>query len=241
MQHIFENIGGEFVHSYTAFAQRLSHIKAFLFDWDGVFNAGIKSHQVGSLFCEPDSAGLNFMRFGHWLQHAQTQPLVGIITGAYNPTAFELAQREHFKVVYFRFSNKKEAFMHFCDTHQLAPHQVAFAFDDVFDLTVGSLCGLRFLVRRTSSPLFTQYVRQNHLADYITGNTGENGAVREISELVLATRNNFETVMQERITHSPKYVQYVEERNTITPTYFSWKKSGEVFAVENPEQLNLKL
>lgn len=54
---------GQFVTSEADIAKRLSKAKAFIFDWDGVFNNGFKQGQAGSGFSEVDSMGTNLLRF----------------------------------------------------------------------------------------------------------------------------------------------------------------------------------
>jgi len=97
---IFTELGGTFSRPFAEFKDRLSKIKAYIFDWDGVFNDGVKTVQGGSPFSEIDSMGTNMLRFGHWMKTGEL-PFVAVITGEENPTAQYLAQREHFHSVYF--------------------------------------------------------------------------------------------------------------------------------------------
>ena len=59
--------GGEFVASPRDLQHRLQNIRAFIFDWDGVFNNGAKTGAGGSGFDEADAMGTNLLRFGFWL------------------------------------------------------------------------------------------------------------------------------------------------------------------------------
>lgn len=54
---------GEFVINSTALRQKFRTIKAFVFDWDGVFNNGQKNIDGHSTFSEVDSMGVNLIRF----------------------------------------------------------------------------------------------------------------------------------------------------------------------------------
>ena len=213
---------GEFQIDYQDFLQKLSKIKAVLFDWDGVFNTGIKIDQTGSPFSEVDSMGINLMRFGFWLKNEQ-MPVCGIITGESNHVAFYLAQREHFQSVYYRFKNKLQAFNHFLQQQNLESDQVAFVYDDVLDLSITQECGLRFLVRRAASPLLQDYIKTNGLCDYITTNSSHDHAVREICELILGASGMFTKVVEERVAFSELYNSYLSERQTITPYFFTLK------------------
>src|SRR4051812_22453306 len=120
---IFTELGGRFCRPFAEFKDRLSKIKAYVFDWDGVFNDGVKpdsnrAAQGGSPFSEIDSMGTNMLRFGHWMATGEL-PFVAIITGEENPTAQYLAQREHFHAVYFKSANKLIAFEHFLRENHL--------------------------------------------------------------------------------------------------------------------------
>ncbi|MEM9982053.1 MAG: phosphatase, partial [Bacteroidota bacterium] len=144
---LFEAIGGVFTTPPDHIIDGLKNIKAFLFDWDGVFNTGYKGLTVGSPYAEADAMGTNLLRFTYWLQHG-VLPFTAIITGQNNQAAFELAKREHFQAVYYGIKHKVEALQHLQATYQIAPSQIAFSFDDVLDLSAAEVVGLRFLIKR---------------------------------------------------------------------------------------------
>jgi 3-deoxy-D-manno-octulosonate 8-phosphate phosphatase (KDO 8-P phosphatase) len=219
---IFLQLGGNFLVSTASFSAKLSNIKAFIFDWDGVFNNGSKT-DAGSPYSEVDSMGINLLRFGHWLRTGNL-PTTAIMTGENNQPAFYLAKRERFQAVYFKFANKTIAFQHFLATHNLQAHEVCFCFDDVLDLSVAALCGLRVLVRRDASPLFVQYVKNQQLADYQTANTGGNFAVREVAELLLGVLGNYEQAVLKRQNFDADYQNYLAFRNSQVPQFFTVQK-----------------
>ena len=64
---VFENNGGKFLISEALLISNLSRIKAFIFDWDGVFTNGEKDHELQSRFNEVDSMGTNLLRFSFFL------------------------------------------------------------------------------------------------------------------------------------------------------------------------------
>ncbi len=117
---IFASKGGEFVTPPSLFLEKLLKIKAFLFDWDGVFNDGAKNGDQGSVFSETDAMGTNLLRFSWWLQSKKV-PLTGIITGENNPASHKLAMREHFDDIFLQAKNKGFAFDHFLKKHSLKP------------------------------------------------------------------------------------------------------------------------
>ena len=127
--------------------------------------------------------GVNMLRFAYWLRFRDL-PLTAIITGENNSSAFHFARREHLHTVYYSVKNKLNALEHLNQTYGISYEQTAYVFDDILDLPVAQQCGLRFLVKRKGSPVFTEYVKNKKLCDYISGNTGTEHAVREITELV---------------------------------------------------------
>lgn len=219
---LFEAIGGEFLTEPALLRKRVSRLQAVFFDWDGVFNNGTKSKESGSSFSEPDAAGTNYLRFGLWLLTG-TMSKVFIITGENNPSAFQLAQREHFDGVCFRFADKTKALEWLRQTYGISPEQTAFAFDDVLDLSLAAQCGIRLMVRRNASPMLTEYVRQQLLADYITGCSGGEHAVREIVEMLLGISECYERVLTERIAYSTAYQQFLTLKKAIEPVFVTWQ------------------
>jgi len=231
IQKMFENQGGEFISSPSLILEKLKDIKAYIFDWDGVFNTGTKTDTVGSGYSEVDSMGLNLLRFGFWLSNNQTLPYVAIVTGENNQTGIKLAERESLHYIYFNFKNKELAFEHFLNAFNLKPEEVAFFFDDVLDFPISSLCGLRFMVNRQGSPMFAKYVKQMHYADYISGQTGGSFAVREISELILGLLGQYETAVKERADFSDLYTKYLAQReeNDLKKFKFFKEKIESIF------------
>ncbi len=221
---IFTELGGTFCRPFAEIKERLSKVKAYVFDWDGVFNDGVKSAQGGSPFNEVDAMGTNMLRFGHWLKH-NSLPTTAVITGEENPASQYLSQREHFHAVYFKSTNKLVAFEHFLKTNNLKASEVAFVYDDVLDLGVAEKCGLRFLVRHHASPLFQNYSVKNQISDYITST--DNHAVREICELLLGVNGNFEEAIKKRSQFDETYQQYLKERNQVVPKIY-FLKEGKV-------------
>src|SRR5580693_1161379 len=85
---------GNFLTQTTDIAQKFQKIKAYIFDWDGVFNNGQKDERNTSLFNEIDCMGINLLRFNHFKRKG-TMPFFAIITGERNSASHTLAEREH--------------------------------------------------------------------------------------------------------------------------------------------------
>lgn len=229
-QNIFETIGGEFVLPQYKLIEKLQTVKAFVFDWDGVFNNGEKQSNGSSSFNEVDSMGTNLLRFSFYLQHKKL-PLTAIISGEKNETAFFFSQREKFHSSYFKIKDKIIGINHFCAEHGLKPHEICYFFDDVLDLTVARVAGVRIFIPRKATIAFTNYVKQNHFTDYKTGSTSDSYAVREACEMIMTLNGQFDRVMTARTNYDDNYKQYIAARNA-TPTNFYTLSNEEISKVE---------
>lgn len=213
IQTKFENLGGTFRTSGDEISAALTGIKGYIFDWDGVFNNGFKPNDNGSPFSEVDAMGTNMLRFSHWLKHGEL-PKCYIITGANNQTALQFARREHFNGVFLNYKDKTKALNELSSTDGIQANELGFLFDDILDLGLAELCGLRLCVGRTGSPLMDDFVNQKQLFDYRTGNSGNTHAVREICELLIGLNGNYNQTIEERIQFSDQYSKYLDLRNS---------------------------
>lgn len=218
--NIIKQFQGQFLVSPAELQAKLFNVKAFISDWDGVFNNGMKDDNGSSPFSEIDSMGTNMLRFNHYLRTG-TLPVFCIITGEKNKAAYTLAKREHFHAVYYNVKNKKEAFEHICSTYNLHPAEVAFIFDDILDLSVAEVCGLRIMVRHSGNPLLINYATKHRLADYITHNDGHNMAVRETTELLMGISNRYDDTIAERMHHTEIYKLFLAHRNQPETAFYT--------------------
>lgn len=216
---------GEFVTSHLTLKQKLRQVKAFIFDWDGVFNNGRKNIDGHSSFSEIDSMGINMMRFCHSIQNKQL-PVTAIITGEDNKLAFSFAKRESFNAVYYKTANKEKALLHLCEHYKISPADVMFVYDDVLDFSSARLAGVRFMIGRSCNPLLIKFAKEHRLVDYITKNDGNNNALREISEMVMTFSNNYNLTIEHRMKFSEVYQSYISQRNQITPQLFTLKDNA---------------
>jgi 3-deoxy-D-manno-octulosonate 8-phosphate phosphatase (KDO 8-P phosphatase) len=225
MEDIFSNHGGKFEIPFKEFEERLKKIKVFIFDWDGVFNNGIKYGEEGSLFSDIDAMGVNVLRFSYWLKNKKF-PLTYILTGMTNNSAKKLALREHFDGIFINSKFKMQIVTDICTEQKLTLDNIAFVFDDILDLEVANAVGLTFRVRRSSSPLFERYVEKNNIGHYTTANSGANNAVREICELIAGTIGNYDEVVKKRIKYLGDYEKYLLERNSIKTIVVELEEPG---------------
>lgn len=227
IETLFHQKGGEFISPSFDITQKLKGIKAYAFDWDGVFNEGEKGGEKHSGFSEVDSMGTNMLRFSHYLANGE-MPVSIILTGADNQAAYDFAKREHFDGVYFKIADKRQALLHLEEKHGIKPSQVAFFFDDVLDLSVAKIAGLRTFINSKAKVLFTEYVKSNKLVDYKTVYSGGEHGVREACELLIGLHGNFDSVMENRIAFSEKYQQYLNLRNQQGTVFFTTYSNQEI-------------
>jgi len=83
---VFSRLGGTFVTPIGTLIERMGTIRGFVSDWDGVFNQGAKGEGAESTYSEPDSMGINLLRYALWREHGEL-PIAALITGAENPSA----------------------------------------------------------------------------------------------------------------------------------------------------------
>jgi 3-deoxy-D-manno-octulosonate 8-phosphate phosphatase (KDO 8-P phosphatase) len=214
LEQKFVKLGGIFLTPAKRISSSLSDIKAFVFDWDGVFNDGRKTSETDSTFSEIDSMGINLLRFDYWLRKRQI-PRIFIITGMKNQAATEFSKREHFDGIFLNVKNKREALESVCSNYKIGANEVAFIFDDVLDINVAKMTGLSFFVGRKSNPLLTDYIKQNKICNYITAFSGEDHAIREICELSIGLSGDYNRTIELRIQFKGEYEEYLEKRGII--------------------------
>jgi len=212
---------GSFVIDPEALQEKLLQVKAYVFDWDGVFNNGVKDASGSSPFSEVDAMGTNMLRFSHYLRTAGSNAITVIISGEQNEAARTLAKREHFHRVYSGVKDKKEALQHLCDAYGIGAHEVAFFFDDVLDLSIAELCGMRAMLSRQGSPMFTHLVLDRKLADYITYAHGGRNGLREATELLMGLSGSYEDTIMQRVGWHDNYDRYITQRNKEQTTFYA--------------------
>lgn len=222
----FEKAGGQFILPTHQLKEKLTGIKALIFDWDGVFHSGYKNENGSSQFSEADSMGVNMLRFAYYLKNKEI-PYTAIITGENNKTAFHWAKREHLDDVFYKIKDKVEILNWLAANKGINKNEVLFVFDDILDLSMAKECEVRYLINRTSSLSLHNYCINNNLCDYISYNDGGNHAIREISELTISLLGNWNQVLDERIKYNNLYAPYIRKRQTIQTDFYTLE-NGEV-------------
>ena len=215
-------------------AARLQRIRALVFDWDGVFNSGVKGQGSASTFSEADSMGSNMLRYALWCR-AEQVPVVAVVSGENNPIASHFARRERFQAVYMGVRDKRLVIEHLCSRHHLQCDEIACIFDDINDLGMAALCGVRYLIRRGASPLLTQYISEHGLCDYVSANDPNHHAVRELCELSLGLLGIFERIVDSRSAYDAHYQRYFSQRQALR-THCYTQKAHKLVPLRNREK-----
>ncbi len=223
---------GSFVNNQADIVGRLIKAKAFIFDWDGVFNDGFKQGQTGSGFSEIDSMGTNLLRFSYFLK-AKQPPITGIISGEKNESAQFFANREHFDFAFYKIAHKIDALDFICHQKNIKPEEVVYFFDDVLDLSIAKVCGIRIMIGKNATTLFTNYCIKNNLVDYITTNDGNNSGIREACEMLITLNLNFDEVIDQRTELNNNYKEYLQLRNSCQTQVFTEDENGKIIKDQN--------
>jgi 3-deoxy-D-manno-octulosonate 8-phosphate phosphatase (KDO 8-P phosphatase) len=222
---------GRFLTSPANIQAKLEKIKAYVFDWDGVFNNGQKDENNTSLFNEIDAMGVNLLRFNHY-QRKGAMPLFGIITGERNSASHSFSDREHMDFVYYKIKHKSTALDHLCNKYHITPEEILFVFDDVLDLDMAKQVGVRMMVSRPANPLLIKYAEERQLMDYLTANNGNNHALREAVEVLIGLTGRYDETLSDRIAYNDVYRKYITLRNNIPTEYYTL--DGDKIIPKNP-------
>jgi 3-deoxy-D-manno-octulosonate 8-phosphate phosphatase (KDO 8-P phosphatase) len=214
---LFKKIGGEFIEPPSVLAEKLKKIKAFVFDWDGVFNSGIKGVEISTGFSEADAMALHILRYAYW-KITGSVPVIAIVTAQKNDSSVRFAEREHLTHVFFNYKDKYLPIQILKQNYGLEQENIATAFDDIIDYPLAMSSNVRFLIRRKSSPLFHKYWTESKLCDYVTGSETPEHPVREIAELVIGLLGIYNEVVISRFRDKDTYHKYWLERNAVKTT-----------------------
>ncbi len=217
---IEEVFNGRFLTPPANILAKLEKIKAYVFDWDGVFNNGQKDENNTSLFNEIDAMGVNMLRFNHYKRKG-VMPLFGIITGERNSASHSFSNREHMDFCYYKIKHKSTALEHLCNEHNLSPDEILFMFDDILDLDVAAKVGVRMMVSRPSNPLLIKYAEERQLMDYLTENDGNKHAVREVVEMLIGLTGRYDETIADRIAYNNTYREFITKRNSLPTEYYT--------------------
>lgn len=159
---------------------RLTKIKMFVFDMDGVLTNGkVLVMPDGNWFRTSD------IKDGYAIQFAlKCNFIVAVITGSQD-AGMEL-RLKHLGVTEFhqQVKSKSNSLLNLIQKYSLSQNEVLFMGDDIPDLEAFEICGVSACPADAVSELIQR-------ADYIAIKTGGNGCVREIIEKVLKVQGKW--------------------------------------------------
>ena len=165
-------------------AEKAGHIEWLLTDVDGVLTDG-------RLYYDADGERLKAfdVKDGLGIKLAQKAGIhVGVLSsrasGALDRRVAELG----FDVSMTGKADKRSAFQEFLSEYGTTAERVAYVGDDLGDLPVLSLCGLSFAPADAVSEV-------KALVDVVLGPAGGHGAIRELVELLLQSRGDWERII----------------------------------------------
>ena len=166
-------------------ARRAAELEWVLCDVDGVLTDG------GLYYDRRGHAMLRFdVRDGLGLKLAQMAGLkVGLLSGRASAALDHRAQELALDAVMTGIQDKAAAFDDFLEAQGTVPRKVAFVADDLPDLVVLGRCGLTFAPADAAAEVRT-------VVHHVLDAPGGRGAVREMVELLLRAREDWDRVFR---------------------------------------------
>jgi 3-deoxy-D-manno-octulosonate 8-phosphate phosphatase (KDO 8-P phosphatase) len=154
-------------------------IRLLLLDVDGVLTDGRIIYDAdgreSKSFHIHDGFGINQLR--------ALGCLVGFLSGRASAAVERRAKELDVTIVHQGVDDKLPVYERILADHQLSDHEVAYVGDDLPDLPVLGRVGLAIAV--ASAPL-----QVRHAAHWVTGRAGGEGAVREVTDLLVMARES---------------------------------------------------
>lgn len=233
----YTEMGATFIIDPEILQKKLLDIKAFVFDWDGVFNTGHKGIGNPSPFSEPDASGITLMRYAYERLHGSF-PAIAIITGEGNENALDLADREFYNAVYLKSSNKAEAVADLAKKLNIHVHQIACFYDDYNDMPMARVCGLQFMINKSSNLLYKSFMANSGWCSYITANVQPNNPIREVTELVMGLLGQYKVCGNSRAHFDDDFKNFLQKRKLIKPEV--WLQKDGVFNLQQNSSIGFK-
>ncbi len=156
---------------------RAKPIRLLLLDVDGVLTDGRIIYDAdgreSKAFHIHDGLGINRLRAAGCL--------VGFLSGRASAAVERRAKELDVTIVYQGVDDKLAVYERILAEHRLSDHEVAYVGDDLPDLSVLGRVGLAVAVASAQPDV-------RRAAHWVTGLAGGKGAVREVTDLLLSTR-----------------------------------------------------
>jgi 3-deoxy-D-manno-octulosonate 8-phosphate phosphatase (KDO 8-P phosphatase) len=161
-----------------SYKERLSDLKALVFDIDGVLTDGkVQVNEQGELIRTLNA------KDGYAIQYAAKMGItLAIITGSNAEKVGDNLIRLGFKKVYLKSGDKLSVMQKFLNDFNLEPSQVAYMGDDIPDIKA-----LEYVSVSTCPNDAVPEVRK--VCDYVSHKNGGEGCVRDLIEQTLKAKN----------------------------------------------------
>jgi 3-deoxy-D-manno-octulosonate 8-phosphate phosphatase (KDO 8-P phosphatase) len=176
-----------------AVVERAKKIRLFLMDVDGTLTDG-----GVCLLSLPNGGGIAEMKVfnsldGAGLKLAHIMGIkTGFITGRKSPAVEQRARELSVDYVYLGQSTKMAAFEECMQKADVAADEVAYMGDDLPDMPLAGRAGLSIAVANAAAEL-------KSICHYITRARGNEGAAREVVELILKSQGRWEEAVPKAI------------------------------------------
>ncbi|HEY9125297.1 MAG TPA: HAD hydrolase-like protein [Bacteroidales bacterium] len=162
------------------YREKLTKIKAFVFDVDGVLG----SDKV-LLFPDGDMMRSMNIKDGYAMNYAIRQGYkIAIITGGTSKSVKHRFTRLGIDDVYLESSNKIKDYEHFLEKHGLKNEEILYMGDDMPDYKVMKMVGVATCPVTAANEI-------KEISHYISDKAGGEGAVRDVIEQVLKVQNKW--------------------------------------------------
>lgn len=164
----------------TTFKEKLSQVKALVFDVDGVL-----SHATIPLYPDGEPMRMVNIKDGYAIQHAIKKGLhIAIITGGNSPAVRLRFERLGVKDIYMSSKTKMEDLNHFLEKYQLDKEHVIYMGDDIPDFHVMNYVGIPVCPSDATPDI-------KGIAVYVSPFAGGEGCARDILEQVMKAQGKW--------------------------------------------------
>ena len=163
--------------------EKLAKIKLLICDVDGVLTDGTLIYATNGEQSKNFSVldGVGF----HMINRLDINLKTAWITGRECATTSHRAEKLKIDKVYNGVIRKIESYNELKKEYNIEDHEICFIGDDIIDMPLFEKVGLA-----VSVPNAPDYVSKH--AHYITSKAGGHGAVREVIDLIISSRGNFD-------------------------------------------------
>ena len=175
----------------NALKEKLAQIKLLICDVDGVLTDGTLNYATNGEQSKNFSVldGVGF----HMINRLDINLKTAWITGRECATTSHRAEKLKIDKVYNGVIRKIESYNELKKEYNIEDHEICFIGDDIIDMPLFEKVGLA-----VSVPNAPDYVSKH--AHYITSKAGGHGAVREVIDLIISSRGNFDDAINQLLS-----------------------------------------